>query len=34
MSSSPLVTLYEPGTVRALTAAEPPVRRWQRVQWQ
>ena len=34
ISSSPLSTRSDPGTITAFTDAAVPVRRWQRVQWQ
>jgi hypothetical protein len=33
-SASPATKRNAPGTIAALTDAEVPVRRWQRVQWQ
>ncbi len=34
ISSSPWVTVSDPGWIRACADAAVPVRRWQRVQWQ
>ncbi len=33
-SSEPATTCSEPGAIRAVADEAPPVRRWQRVQWQ